>query len=222
MLLLLLAACAAKPVVSGSNATAASKGYLLLSMGPAKADVYASVCNVVLRERATGALTSFAFVTGEAAFVAATKPDFADGRGEGALYLVELPAGSYEIANLRVAQTVSSATITDVSGSAFEVDQGGIAYLARVLISNEWRYTYNALWNKQVVLGPGRSSAVLFDAFDAFDADVALARAEFPELLAAMPTVYRQPSRSPGRQRAIRAPEARRPASALWPATQRS
>lgn len=193
-LLMLVVACSGPLVRSTNKVTAENKGYLLLSMGPATDETYASMYNVVLRERSTGALTSIAFSTGEHPLWAPTQRDFSDKNGQGAVYLLELPSGEYEVANYRAAITAGNAATTPASALRFSVQKGQVAYLARFLVEVEWRTYYNALWSKTVRDGPKVATAVVTDAYDA---DVAIARAKYPGELSAMPAVLKQSARSP-------------------------
>lgn len=137
---LYLTACAVDPVrQSGGQIplTDQNRGYALLSMGPAKAPGYVSHYNVLLKEKSGTNVVSVLY-TKDAIFVKATHPDFVNETGEGALYLVPLAAGEYEVHRVRIFLTNSYEAFSPVVSLPFTVRPSEVTYIGRFMIEPNW------------------------------------------------------------------------------------
>ena len=161
LFILCLAGCAIDPVRNYADRpiTAENRGYVLLSMGPANFHPDLIHYNVLLRERPAGKAISVLYTTGNLV-VTATPPDFTSGTARGAVYLLELPAGDYEVYRFRV---FGPQAFSPVLSIPFIVRPGQTTYIGRFMVG----------W----VAGHGPRGVHL----DAFDEDVKIARKKFPE-----------------------------------------
>lgn len=164
----LLTACAVDPIHKSGpkEQLSADKGYLLLSMGPAK--LGALHYNVVLRQLATGTETSLLFTTGDE-LIKATPADYTESGLPGTVFHLPLPPGSYGIVRYRVHPP---STVAAGATERFTVVSGKTTYVGRFRVGRE------------TVDG---ASKVKGEMLNRYEEDLAIAQKRFPEVLAAFP-----------------------------------
>lgn len=170
MLTLLLSGCAVESVRNYSDRpiTDKNRGYALLSLGPADIGAEPIHYNVILRRIPNGEPVSILFTKGTF-LLKGTPPDFTDNRITGAVYLVPLPDGNYEISEYRV---YSPQTFSPLISLPFNINAGQITYIGRFMIG----------------LGYENSIAVVLSTHtDSFIQDTEIARTKFPEAMASYP-----------------------------------
>jgi hypothetical protein len=148
--------------------TQENTGYALLSIGPAKAPGYATHYNILLREKPDGKPVSVLY-TKDAVFVTPTTPDFSNDAGEGAVYLIALPAGKYEVHRYRAFRTNQFNLFSPDVLSPFSVAAGQVTYVGRFMIEAVW---LGRNPNGPPVLIRGTQTVAL-------DEDLAIARRKF-------------------------------------------
>ena len=169
-----LCACAVDQVRRSGDRqaiTSQNRGFAMFSFGPAKARDYATHYNVLLRAKSDGSAISVLY-TKDGILAAPTKPDFSNDRSEGAIYLVELPAGDYEIHRFRLFIPNYINLFSPDMLAPFSISPGSITYLGRLTVSHTGRA------RDEMRLYANRS--------DAFQEDLALARNKYPEVLSTM------------------------------------
>jgi len=172
-----LTSCATDLVRTASQPAAGKNGWILLSLGPARSPVYVGTYNVILREKATGALTSVAFIK-DGVFVKETAADFSDAQGEGAVYLVELPPGEYEVLNFRATLPQHSVESRPRIPIQVSVESGNAIYIARFLLQTDWVVLPGIVSEKPIYY---KLKSVSGTVIDRYDTDVLIARAKFSE-----------------------------------------
>ena len=174
---LALGSCAPDSVRTTGPTAVGDTGWILLSLGPARSPVYVGAYNVVLREKTTGALTSVAFIK-DAVFLKETEVDFSDARGEGAVYLVAIPTGEYEVRNYRAALTQHAIEVPPSIPMHVIVAHGQVSYLARFLVQTHWTTKPGIFSEKPIYYALESVSATVVDAYET---DIAVARKKFAE-----------------------------------------
>jgi len=144
----------------------------LVSFGPSKGQEYATHYNVLLRKRPNGAPISILY-TKDAIFVEKTKADFSDDLSEGALYLLEMAAGDYEIHRFRLFITNYINLLSPEIGAGFRVEPGKVTYIGRYATKR---------------IGRDRDSMqIVTNSIEATDADIAIAMSKFPAVMNSLP-----------------------------------
>lgn len=175
-LLLFMAGCSIEPVQNYSkrSITNENRGYVVLSLGPANILNRGMVhYNVHLREKPDGEPISVLFTRGEL-FVQSTPVDFSQGQLVGSVYVIELPAGNYEVTGYRFFRPNTYSPPVSIP---FTVVPGQVTYIGRFMVGY-----------RQI------SKALLADAThtDAYDEDMAIARRKYPSAFPENTTVRRE------------------------------